>query len=79
MPGIFELFRFSEAVKMRGNWAQSTLTEKLLGQLTHCPTEEIFSQRCLLKKIQFRYHFIAQLVSSNQFYQENFQEALEAG
>ena len=67
--GIFELFRFSESVQTRGNWTQTALAEKLLGQLIHSPTEEIFSNRCLSKRIQFRYHFIVELVLSCQVHQ----------
>jgi hypothetical protein len=68
--GIFELFRFSETVQKRGDWTQIALAEKLLGQLIHSPTEEIFSNRCSLKRIQFRYHFIVELVLSNQVHQD---------
>ncbi len=55
---IFELFRFSEAVKQKGDLPQKTLAYKLLSQLLQRPTEEIFASRCLLQKIQFRYNFV---------------------
>ncbi len=64
--GIFELFRFSEAVKQRGDLPQITLAEKLEGQLIHRPTDEIFSERCLSKIIQFRYDFTTRLNSQNE-------------
>jgi len=56
--GLFELFRFSETVKQRGSWPQVVLAKKLIGQLIHTPTEDLFSEACLSKRIQFRYHFI---------------------
>jgi hypothetical protein len=56
--GIFELFRFSEAVTQRGNWPQNGLATKLLGQILQRPTEELFSEKILSKKIQFRYDFV---------------------
>lgn len=56
--GFFELFRFTEAVKKRGTWSQIALADKLKGQLLQRPTEEIFSEQCMLKSIQFRYHFV---------------------
>lgn len=77
--GIFELFRFSETVKQRGDWPQSTLAEKLLGQLLHRPTEEIFSKGTLSKKIQFRYHFVVELVLSRETHRENAVEVLKTG
>ncbi len=54
---IFELFRFSESVKQKGNWSQTTLADKLLGQLLYRPTMELFFEGYLSKKVQFRYHF----------------------
>ena len=60
--GIFELFRFSEAVKQRVDLPQITLAEKLGSQLLFRPTEEIFPVGCLLKRIQFRYHFIIEML-----------------
>ena len=69
--GIFELFRFSEAVKQRGELPQSTLADKLLGQLLYRPTEELFSQKCLLKKMQFRYHFVVELILTQEISQNN--------
>jgi len=77
--GIFELFRFSEAVKQRGDWAQSTLSEKLIGQLLYRPTEELFAPQHLLKKIQFRYHFVVELILSNEVRQESLESILETG
>ena len=74
--GIFELFRFSEAVKQRGDLPQITLAEKLQGQLFHRPTEEIFSERCLLKKIQFRYNFVIELISSTKTSKKTNKELL---
>jgi len=76
--GIFELFRFSEAVKQKGDWQQSTLAEKLLGQLLYKPTEEIFSKRCVSKRIQFRYHFVVEQISSVEINQGNGVNALKA-
>lgn len=77
--GIFELFRFSEAVKQKGDLPQSTLADKLLGQLLHRPTEEIFSKRCLSKRIQFRYHFDIELILSNEIHQDSIINALKTG
>lgn len=77
--GIFELFRFTEAIKKRDNGPQSTLAEKLLGQLLHKPTEEILSRRCLLKKIQFRYHFIIERIHSKEIPLEHDEEGLKTG
>jgi hypothetical protein len=77
--GIFELFRFSQAVKQRGDWSQSTLADKLLGQLFHRPTEELFSKRCLLKKIQFRYHFVTELTLTKEILQDNAERELKTG
>lgn len=67
--GIFELFRFSEAVKQRGTWTQTALAEKLLGQLLHFLTDKIFSKEALLKKLQFRYIF-SSLRESVQHFEE---------
>lgn len=64
--GIFELFRFSESVKQRGDFPQSILAEKLLGQLLQRPTEELFSKICLMKKIQFRYHFVVERILTKE-------------
>lgn len=77
--GIFELFRFSEAVKQKGNLPQITLAEKLQGQLFHRPTEEIFSERCLLKKIQFRYNFVIELVLTTKTSKKISKELLNSG
>ena len=77
--GIFELFRFSEAVKQRGDLPQSTLADKLLGQLLYRPTEELFSQKCLLKKIQFRYHFVVELILTQEISQNNPENELKTG
>lgn len=73
--GIFELFRFSEAVKQRSDLLQNALAEKLLGQLLHRPTEELFSEWHSLKKIQFRYNFVIDVVFPNTM----DLEALETG
>lgn len=81
---IFELFRFSEAVKNRVNLPQITLAEKLEGQLLYKPTEEIFSENCLSQRVQFRYHFTIELIVFNET-DPNFNEtdpnnlALETG
>jgi hypothetical protein len=56
--GVFELFRFSEAVKQRGDWPQVTLAETMQAQLLQRPTNELFTERHLRIKIQFRYDFI---------------------
>lgn len=77
--GIFELFRFSEAVKQRGDWPQSTLAHKLLFQLLQRPTIEIFSEQCLSKKIQFRYHFVVKMTKSNEIHQKEVEEELKTG
>jgi hypothetical protein len=77
--GIFELFRFSEGVKQRGNLPQITLAEKLQGQLFHKPTEEIFSDRCLLKKIQFRYNFVIEFNLNTKTSKETGKELLNTG
>jgi hypothetical protein len=77
--GIFELFRFSEAVKQRGDWAQSSLAEKLLGQLLHRPTEELFSKGSQLKRIQFRYHFVVERIQSKEIFQNSAERELKTG
>ena len=77
--GVFELFRFSEAVKQRVDLPQITLAEKLQGQLLHRPTEEIFSERCLSKRIQFRYHFVVELILSNEIHQDSRVKVLKTG
>ena len=77
--GIFELFRFSEAVTQRGDWPQSTLAKKLLSQLLQRPTIEIFSEKCLSKKIQFRYHFVVEMIMSNEIPQREVTEELKTG
>jgi hypothetical protein len=77
--GIFELFRFSEAVQKRGQWSQSTLAEKLQGQLLYRPTEELFHERCLSKRIQFRYHFVIVIRESKEIRQERCVRALKTG
>lgn len=61
--GIFELFRFSEVVTKRIDLPQVTLAEKLKGQLFHRPTQEIFPDRFLLKRVQFRYSFVVETIS----------------
>jgi hypothetical protein len=77
--GIFELFRFSEAVTQRGDWPQRTLAHKLLSQLLQRPTMEIFSEKCLSTKIQFRYHFVVEKIKSNETPQKEVEEELKTG
>jgi len=77
--GIFELFRFSEAVTQRGDWPQRTLAHKLLSQLLQRPTMEIFSEKCLSKKIQFRYHFVVEMIKSSEILQKEVKEGLKTG
>ncbi|MFI5344412.1 MAG: hypothetical protein ACHQUC_09355 [Chlamydiales bacterium] len=57
----------------------STLAEKLLGQLLHSPTEELFSERCLAKRIQFRYHFIVERILSEEILQGIDENELNTG
>lgn len=64
--GIFELFRFSEAVEKRVDLAQVNLVKKLHGQLFHRPTEEIFPEAYHTIRIQFRYNF-AEKVARKDF------------
>jgi hypothetical protein len=75
--GIFELFRFSEAIKNRVNLPQITLAEKLEGQLLYKPTEEIFSESCLSQRVQFRYHFTIEFIVFNETDRNNW--VLETG
>jgi hypothetical protein len=77
--GVFELFRFSEAVRKKVDIPQITLAEKLQGQLLYRPTEEIFSERCLSKRIQFRYHFVVELILSNEIHQESSVDIFRTG
>lgn len=77
--GIFELFRFSEAVTQRGDWPQKTLAHKLLSQLLQRPTIEIFSEKSLSKKIQFRYHFVVEMIKFNETPQKEVKEELKTG
>ena len=77
--GIFELFRFSECVVQRGDWPQATLAEKLLGQLLHRPTVELFSEKHLSKRIQFRYNFVVEPIHSKVINQVNFELKLKSG
>lgn len=77
--GIFELFRFSEAVTQRGDWPQRTLAHKLLSQLLQRPTTEIFSEKCLSKKIQFRYYFVVEMIKSKKIPQKEVKEELKTG
>jgi hypothetical protein len=77
--GIFELFRFSEAVKKRSNLPQITLAEKLQGQLLYRPTDEIFSEKHLLKRVQFRYHFVVELILLKEAPNDNKEKALRTG
>jgi hypothetical protein len=77
---IFELFRFSEAVIQRVDLPQITLAEKLEGQLLHRPTQEIFSEEKLSKKMQFRYHFAVEFILFNKMDPENrVEKLLETG
>lgn len=77
--GIFELFRFSENVEQRGVLPQSTLAAKLLGQLLHRPTEELFSEKQLSKRIQFRYHFIVEKIQSKIISLHDFEHKMRTG
>jgi hypothetical protein len=77
--GIFELFRFCEAVKKRIEMSQIALAEKLEGQLFHRATEEIFSEKQLSKKIQFRYHFIVEPIFWNESHTESVIAPLDTG
>jgi len=77
--GVFELFRFSEAVRKRGNWSQAALAEKLLAQLLQRPTEELFNQGCLSKKIQFRYHFVVDQILSKKVHPNSLKKELNTG
>jgi len=77
--GIFELFRFSEAVKQRGDWPQNTLANKLLSQLLQRTTEEIFSEACLSKRIQFRYHFVVEMILSTEVHRDDCEEVIKTG
>ena len=77
--GIFELFRFSEVVKQRGDLPQITLAEKLQGQLLYRPTEELFSELHLSVRIQFRYIFVFDLIISKKMPHGGIPEALETG
>lgn len=77
--GIFELFRFCEAVRKRVDLPQITLAEKLQGQLLYRPTEEIFSEKHLSKRVQFRYHFVVELILYNKMSQDSSIEELKTG
>lgn len=59
--GVFELFRFSQAVQQRCDLPQIILAQKLLGQLLHKNTEEILSEQLLSIRVQFRYQFAVNL------------------
>lgn len=76
--GIFELFRFSEVVKERGDLPLITLVEKLQSQLMQRATKEIFSEATLQKRIQFRYNFSSQHTLINKSYDDGSKERLEA-
>lgn len=65
--GLFELFRFSEAVKLRGTWSQVVLAKKLIGQLIHMATENLFSEAHISKRIQFRYNFVDGSLEENSY------------
>ena len=77
--GIFELFRFSEAVKQRVDLPQTTLAEKLQSQLLFRPTGEIFSAQSLSKRIQFRYHFVVEIIQFCKMAPENCDRELKTG
>lgn len=77
--GIFELFRFSEVVKQRGDIPQMILAKKLQGQLFDRPTEEIFAEKCLLKRIQFRYYFVIEVIFSQEIKPASTEKVLETG
>jgi hypothetical protein len=77
--GIFELFRFSEAVTQRGDWSQKFLAIKLLGQLLHRRTEDLFSEQSLASRVQFRYNFVVEHLSINEFYTSRSDNLLETG
>jgi hypothetical protein len=77
--GIFELFRFSEAVRQRGDWQQNTLADKLLAQLLQRPTEHIFSHGFLLKRVQFRYHFVVKQILTRELNQDSTLDILQTG
>jgi hypothetical protein len=76
---VFELFRFSEAVKQRGDWPQVTLAETLQAQLLQRPTEELFSERHLKIKIQFRYNFIIKTILINDAPQNHAENIPKTG
>lgn len=64
--GVFELFRFSETVKKKCDFPQSTLSEKLLTQLLGRPTSELFSTSHLSIRVQFRYNFVVSFPTSKK-------------
>lgn len=64
--GIFELFRFSEVVRQRGEWPQKILADKLLGQLLYYSTEELFSQQRVSRRVQFRYNIVVDILSMKE-------------
>ncbi len=75
--GIFELFRFSEVVKQEYDLPQITLAEKLQGQVLYRPTEELFSEKSLSKRVQFRYRF--ERVYSDKVQQSCIEGKLDTG
>lgn len=77
--GIFELFRFSDAVQQRCDLPQITLAEKLQGQLLHRPTQELFSIRCLTVRIQFRYNFSDISIKATKSKRSRSQQVSETG
>ncbi len=77
--GVFELFRFSEAVKQKGHWAQITLAETLQAQLLQRPTQELFSAGHLKVKIQFRYNFIIEVIMITETQRNSPEKMLETG
>ena len=55
--GIFELFRFSKAIKQEANTSRIALANILRAQLYERPTKEIFSECLSAERVQFRYCF----------------------
>lgn len=70
--GIFEVFRFSEAVKQTGDITCIGLASKLRAQLCERPTRELFSEQLNSKKVQFRYNFIIEPIVYVQGDEDDF-------
>lgn len=77
--GLFELFRFSQAVEKRGDYPQITLVSKLLCQLLERPTQEIFLEEILTIRVQFRYKFTSKFIVYDKAYQEEASKKSEIG